>query len=110
MTETGYLEWYEFAPQDNLLVVKNKPDMTKKESPSGIIITASKPSVVTDRPSTGIIVSKGPDCKKFEIGQQVFFSPQASFDLEMIRSEGDEKYLMVPEDRVDGLRVKDVRD
>lgn len=107
--DNGYLNWWEFEPQDNLLIIKYTPDTTKQESDTGIILTTGKASVITDRPSTGVIVAKGEDCKKFEIGNQVFFAPQVSFDLEFFRTEDDEKYMMVPEDRIDGLRVKDVR-
>ena len=110
MSNNGYLNWYEYAPQDNLLIIRHTPDTTRQESDTGIILTTSKASMVTDRPQTGIIVSMGPDCIKYEIGNQVFFAPQATFDLEFFRTEGDEKYMMVPEDRIDGLRVKDVRD
>ena len=109
MAQNGYLEYYEFAPQDNLLIIRYTPDTTKETTESGIIINVGKQSVVTDRPSTGVIVAMGEECKKFEIGNQVFFAPQSSFDLEFFKTEGDEKYLMVPEDRIDGLRVKDVR-
>jgi len=109
MAQNGYLEWYEYAPQDNLLIIRYTPDVTKDVTESGIFISVGQKSVVTDRPSTGSIVSKGPDCKKYDIGNQVFFAPQSSFDLEFFRTEEDEKYLMVPEDRIDGLRVKDVR-
>lgn len=108
--DNGYLNWYEFAPQDNLLIIRYTPDTTKQESATGIIIATGTPSAITDRPSTGVIVSMGPDAKKFKLQNQVFFAPQTSFDLAFFRVEGDEKYLMVPEDRIDGLRVKDVRD
>jgi len=107
--DNGYLDWYEYAPQDNLLIIKYTPDTTKQTTDSGIIITTAKASVITDRPQTGVIMSMGPDCKKYVLGNQVFFAPQVSFDLEFFRTEGDEKYMMVPEDRIDGLRVKDVR-
>lgn len=104
----GYIQWWELQMQDNLLLIKHTKDETKNVTASGIIIPGA-PSSVTDRPSTGIIMSQGPGAKKFNNGMQVFFAPQASFDLEMIMTKDDEKYLMVPEDRVDALRVKDVR-
>ena len=107
--DNGYLNWYEFAPQDNLLIIKYTPDETKQTTDSGIIISTGKASVVTDRPQTGVIMSTGPDVEKFQIGNQVFFAPQVSFDLEFFRTDGEERYMMVPEDRIDGLRVKDVR-
>ena len=108
---SGWINWWEFAPQNNLLVVRVSPvDETKVVSDSGIII-ATQPSSVTDRPSYGEVVSKGPEVKKIQIGNIVYFPPQASFDLGMIKQDKDGKYyLMIPEDRVDGIRVKDVRD
>ena len=105
----AYIEWYEFAPQSNVIVVRCTPDETKIVSQSGIIVETGKPSSVSDRPSTGIVVSKGPDAKEVEIGMQIFFPPQNAFDLEMIITKENEKYLMTTSDRIDGIRVKDVR-
>jgi len=108
MTEIGYINWWEYAPADNLYVVEYNEDMTKKVSPNGIIIATTETSVL-DRPHTGIIKSKGPDAKKYEIGMTVFFNKNVTFDLGMIISENGEKYMLVPEDRIDGYKVKDVR-
>jgi hypothetical protein len=106
----SWIDWYEFSPRDNLLVVKVAPvDVTKMESETGIIIAVNQ-SNVSDRPYFGEVVSKGPEAKSIEIGNIVYFPPQASFDLGMIKTlEDGSKFVMIPEDRVDGVRVKDVR-
>ena len=105
-----WIDWWEFAPRDNLLVVKVKPvDETKVKSETGIII-AVQPSNVSDRPFYGEVVSKGPEVKSIEIGNIIYFPGQASYDLGMIKTlETGEKFVMVPEDRVDGIRCKDIR-
>lgn len=104
----GYIQWWEFAPQSNVIVIKHTKDETKNVTATGIIIPGT-PTSVTDRPSTGIVVSKGPEVKEVEIGMQIFFPPQNAIDLEMIIVEDGEKYLMTTSDRIDGIRVKDVR-
>jgi len=109
-SSNGYIQWYEFAPQSNVIVIKYTPDETKKVTATGIIIPDAAMSPITDRPSTGVIVSKGPDAKEVEVGMQVFFPPQNAFDMNMIITEGEEKYLMTTSNRIDGIRVKDVRD
>ena len=105
----GYLKWFEFAPADNLYVVEYREDMTKTVSPKGIIVSTS-PSSVLDRPHMGVIISRGPDAKKYDIGMTVFFNKNVTFDLGMILSENGEKYMLVPEDRIDGYRVKNIAD
>jgi hypothetical protein len=109
--DNGYLNWYEYAPTDNLYMIKYTDEMnnTKEVSQSGIVLSVNQNSVL-DRPSTGIIVSRGVDTSKYDIGMQVFFDPNVSFDLAMIISEENEKYMLVPEDRIDGYRVKDIRE
>jgi len=106
----SWINWWEFAPQSNILVIRVKPvDDTKVTSDTGIIV-AIKPSNVSDRPSFGEVVSKGPESKIVEIGNIVYFPPQNSFDLGMIKKEDDGSwYLMTTEDRIDGIRVKDIR-
>ena len=105
-----YINWYEFAPRENLVVIKVKPvDETKIKAESGIIV-AVEPSKVLDRPTSGEVISIGPKVKDIEIGQIVYFPGTATFDLEMIRKDEDGSYYqMIPEDRIDGIRVKDVR-
>lgn len=106
----GWIEWWEFAPQSNILVIRVSPvDETKLTSDTGIVL-AVKADSVSDRPYFGEVVSKGPEANNVEIGNIVYFPPQNSFDLGMIKREEDGSYyLMTTSDRIDGIRVKDVR-
>lgn len=107
----GWINWWEFAPQANIVVVRVSPvDETKLTSDTGIIV-AVKADSVTDRPYYGEVVSKGPEAKNVQIGNIVYFPPQSSFDLGMIKKEDDGSYyMMISADRIDGIRVKDVRE
>jgi NADPH:quinone reductase-like Zn-dependent oxidoreductase len=106
----SYIEWWEFAPRQNLLMVRVSPvDETKLKADSGIII-AVEPSKVLDRPTAGEVVAKGPEVKDIEIGQIVYFPGTATFDLGIVKHDEDGSYYqLIPEDRVDGIKVKDVR-
>ena len=105
-----YINWWEFGPREDLVVVRVKPiDETKVKAESGIII-AVEPSKVLDRPTSGEVVSIGPKVETIEIGQIVYFPGTATFDLEMIRHDEDGSYYqMIPEKRIDGIKVKDCR-
>jgi co-chaperonin GroES (HSP10) len=108
MDETGYINWYSFAPVGDTFIVKTLPDKTKKESESGIIIT-TQTDIVTDRPFKGMVVSVGPDAK-YKIGDYLYWQPQSGFDLAMIKpTEPDEKFLLLHNDAILGQLVKDTR-
>jgi len=110
MENNGWINWWEFAPQSNIIVIRVSPvDETKLTSDSGIVL-AVKQGSVTDRPYYGEVVSKGPEAEGVEIGNIVYFPPQNSFDLGMVKKEENgDYYLMTTADRIDGIRVKDVR-
>jgi len=107
--ENAYLQWWEFQPTSDLYLIRVHPDYSKTESPTGIII-ATQPSKVVDRPTTGEIVSRGSNASKYDIGFQVFFAPNRGFDLNYILTEGEEKFMLVAEENIDGIRVKDTRE
>ena len=107
--ENAYLNWWESQPTLDLYLVRVHPDYSKVESQSGIII-ATQPSRVIDRPTTGEIVCKGPDAKKYKKGMQVFFAPNKGFDLGYVLTSGEEKFMLVAEQSIDGIRVKDTRE
>lgn len=107
MSDTGYIDWFEFAPQGDMFVVKSVPDMTKKESESGIIFAVEQ-DVIQDRPFKGEVVSVGPD-SKYKIGSYLYWEPMKGMDLAMIRTEDNEKYILLYNDAILGQRVKDVR-
>lgn len=104
----GYINWWEFAPQDNILVIKTTPNKMKTETESGIIISMNESKLI-DRSYFGEVMSKGPNVKNVEVGNIVYFPPNNTFDMGMVRSQGDESYVMTTSDRIDGIKVKDVR-
>jgi len=109
--ENGYIEWFEFSPQSNLLMIKvGKLDETKLTTDTGIII-ATKANNVGDRPYYGEIVSIGPDVKEnVEIGNIVYFPSQNAYDMGMIKTlEDGSTFLLTTSDRIDGIKVKDTR-
>lgn len=106
--QLGYIDWWEFAPQKDMFVVRSVPDKTKKQSESGIIIT-TQTDVIMDRPFKGEIISTGPD-SKYKVGSYIYWEPQKGLNLEMIRkTQEGEIYLLLYDDAVLGQRVKDVR-
>ncbi len=106
--ELGFIDWWEFAPQGDTFIVLSRPDKTKKETESGIILT-TQTDVVQDRPFKGEVVSVGPDCK-YKVGSYLYWQPTSGMDLAMIRKENPEDmYLLLYPDAVLGQRVKDTR-
>ncbi len=105
--DLGYIDWWEFAPMGDTFIVRNVIDISKKETESGIIY-GTRPSVVQDRPTSGVVIAMGPG-SKYQIGDFVYFAPNSGMDLAMIRKEEDEKYLLLYNDAIIGKRVKDTR-
>ena len=103
-----YLEWYEYQPLGNVVVVRSRPDKLKTETESGIIISTQE-SKETIAPYYGEVVSIGKDVTEVEVGNIIYFPPQNAFPVEMIRTISDEKYLMTTSDRIDAIKVVDVR-
>ena len=107
--DRGYMEWYNFSPRDNVIVVKMIPQKLKTETDSGIIIALTE-DTVTVAPNYGEVVSQGPEVKEQLIGKIVFFPPQNMLPLGMIRpTEEGVFFQMTTSDRLDGILVKDVR-
>lgn len=105
----GYMDWWNFSPRDNIIVVKMIPQKLKTETDSGIIIALSEDRE-TIAPNYGEVVSQGPEVKEDLIGRIVFFPPQNMMPLGMIRPpEGGGFFQMTTADRLDGILVKDVR-
>jgi len=101
-----YIEYTEIGLQDNILLIRYTKDLTKTVSKSGIILAVTE-SKVTDRPNTGICIAQGPDCKKDFLGKQVFFDRNKGYNLENVITNEDEKYMLVTEDSIDFIKVKD---
>ena len=109
MDSRGFIDWWNYAPQDNILVVKTIKTKVKTETESGIVIalTEDKETVC---PDMGIVQSQGPNVKEDMIGKVVMYPPQSNFPLMMIKPEDGDIFSMVPVDRIDGILVKDIRD
>jgi co-chaperonin GroES (HSP10) len=102
-TTPGYVEWWEFSPQNDTFVCSVTPDRTKKESETGIIIDTTE-SVIQDRPTQGTIISVGPTCP-YNVNDYIFWAPTSGFDLAMIRpEEDDQKFILLHPDAVLGLK------
>ena len=110
-SNSAFINWWEFSPQANIIVIRvGQVDETKLTTDSGIII-ATKADSIADRPYYGEVVSKGPEAVEVEIGNIVYFPPQNAFDLGMVnKEENGASYLMTTSDRIDGIRVKDIRE
>jgi len=108
--DRGYMEWYNFAPRDNVIVVRMIPQKLKTETDSGIIIAMSEDKE-TIAPNYGEVVSQGPEVKEDLVGKVVFFPPQNMMPMGMLRPTEDGGFFqMTTADRLDGILVKDVRE
>lgn len=74
----GNVENFEVTHKKDVLVRANYKQ--KLETNSGIIITAA-PSVVDDRPTSGVVVKKGEKVTDFDIGSTVYFSYEFGHDI-----------------------------
>ena len=81
----------QFQAIDNLVLVKTTETMKDdKVTDSGIVLeVASKKSIVNDRPTQGIIISKGENVKFLDIGMLVYYPPHSGIECEYIRDNDD---------------------
>jgi len=108
--ERGFMDWWSFAPRDNVIVVRMIPTKLKTETESGIIFSTTEDKE-TVAPNYGEVVSQGPDVGENLVGKVVFFPPQNMLPMAMIRpTEDGAFYQMTTSDRLDGILVKDLRD
>ena len=105
----GWINWWEFAPVGDTFICETMPDVTKKETESGIIFETQE-SVILDRPFKGVVISVGPEAK-YKIGEYLYWSPQSGMDLAMMKPEKDgQKFILLHTDAIMGRRVKDTRE
>ena len=108
--ERGYMNWWSFAPRDNVIVVRMIVTKLQTETESGIIFATTE-TKETVAPNYGEVVSQGPDVKENLVGKVVFFPPQNMLPLGQIRPDEDGAfYQMTTSDRLDGILVKDLRE
>ena len=106
--KTGWFEYWEYGCVDDTFMVSTTPDVTKKESESGIIF-ATETDIVQDRPFRGVVVAVGPKAQ-YRIGEVVFFQPTSGFDLAFLKpTKEDEKFVLLHTDAIIGRLVKDSR-
>lgn len=103
----GFIDWWEFSPQGDTFIVLSKPDETKKVTETGLIFD-TEDSVVQDRPTSGEVVSIGPDCP-YKVGDYLYWNPVSGMDLEMIRTKKNDKFQLMHPDAILGKKVKDTR-
>ena len=108
MDERGFIDYWNFAPQADILVVQTIKTKVKMETESGIILSTQE-NKETVCPDMGIVVSQGPEVEDDMISKVVMYPPQSNFPLQMIKVHEDSAFSMVPRSRIDGILVKDVR-
>ena len=106
--KAGWYNWWEYGCVKDTFIVSTIPNITKKESETGIIF-ATEADIVQDRPFEGTVVSVGPDAK-YRLGEYVFFQPTSGFDLAFLRpSKEGEKFVLLHTDAIIGKLIKDSR-
>ena len=107
-TEPGWYDWWEYGCVDDTFIVSTVPDVTKKESETGIIF-ATEADVIQDRPFRGTVIAVGPKAK-YKRGDYVFFQPTSGFDLAFLRPSAEgEKFVLLHTEAIIGKLVKDTR-
>ena len=101
----SWINWYEFEPAKDTFLCKVHEDLSTKETETGLIISSGT-SRVEDRPSSGIVVSTGPDAP-YNIGDELFWQKTAGYEIGMIK--GEDQYLLLYPDAILGKKVKDTR-
>jgi len=93
--------------QDFILVKPSTSTKGKKEeetTESGLVLSLAKEkSVVHDRPTHGIILSCGPDCKIVKAGMEVFWDVSRGQDMFL----KDGEFVMLMEQGILGYRHED---
>lgn len=97
-----------FTPCQNFILLKPATDMNGKKAEeitdSGLVLALAKDkSVVNDRPTNGIILSCGPDCKIAIPGMEIYFEISRGQDLEFKNGF----HMMIMEESILGFRHAD---
>ena len=106
--KTGFYDWWEYGCVDDTFIVSTVPDVTKKESESGIIF-ATEADVIQDRPFSGTVVAVGPKAK-YKLGEYVFFQPTSGFDSAFLKpTREQEHFVLLHTEAIIGKLIKDSR-
>lgn len=87
----GLVEQFEVVHSEDILVKAFYRE--KLYTDSGLVITAM-PSVVNDRPTSGVIVKKGADVTELDIGDSIFFRKENGHDI-FFDEEKNEWYILL---------------
>ena len=104
--DIGLIDWWEFKPEKEFMLVRIKESKIDKETETGIILKVQE-SVIDDRPNEGVIVASG-NKAPYGKGNYVYWTKNGGYDLNNIRSE-DEKYVLINPESILGTKVKDTR-
>lgn len=100
----------DFKPLNNNILVKPTTTASDDEvSELGIIIKLSQnKSIVEDRPTKGIVVSKGPKVKEINTGDEVFWHIASGADIQFL-DEGTKgvDFIILREESILGYRRGD---
>lgn len=104
---TQWINWYEFKPQGDTFLCKVYKQETTMQTEGGLIINTEE-SKVEDRPTAGIVLSVGPD-SPYDVNDIIFWRKESGYDLAMIRSDQDDRYILMHPQGVLGVKVEDTR-
>ncbi len=83
-------------PLEDKLVVT--VDVAKDVTEAGLVV----PEMAREKPTTGTVTARGPDCKAIQVGDRVAFPKYAGSEFQL----GSDSYLLIRECELIG-RLKD---
>jgi len=93
----------EFIPMQNFIVVEPiQLEQGEEVTESGLIISMKQNESVTDRPTTGKVLSVGPDVKYVKKDYEIYWPKTDGLDLTF----KDGEFMMFKEDSIVGYKVK----
>lgn len=95
----GSAENFVLTHKNDVLIKANYKQKTTTDT--GIIITVN-PSVVDDRPTSGIVISKGRKVLDFDIGCTVFFDKEHGHDI-YFDDNKDEWFILIHKKNILGI-------
>ena len=105
---SGWINWWEFSPVNDLMLCEVIPDDTQEKTESGLILQVQN-SVVEDRPSQGVIKAVGPNAPH-NVGTFLYWTKTGGYDQHQIRKDENENYYtLISPETVLGIKVKDTR-
>lgn len=103
MKQEVYLNSTEFQPKDELVLVKPIDLKPEKATESGIVFDLGKQRSVTERPSHGVVISKGANVEDVDVGSTVVWPAQDGIDLKFL----DGEFLVLRHKSIIGAKKQD---